>query len=60
MSHGLYASRTIYTTVCRELASHGYIVFAIDHHDGSNHYTEDQNGEPIKFDLSLTGLLGEE
>lgn len=30
---------------CREMASHGYIVFAIDHNDGSCAYTEDQNGK---------------
>jgi hypothetical protein len=32
------------------LASHGYIVFALDHHDGSNPYTEDSNGKPVVFD----------
>jgi predicted dienelactone hydrolase len=30
---------------CREMASHGYIVFGIDHNDGSCAYTEDQNGK---------------
>lgn len=52
------ASRMFYTTVCRELASHGYIVFSPDHHDGSNHYTEDENGKPVKYDLSTTGMKG--
>ena len=59
MSHGLMASRMLYTTVCRELASHGYVVFAPDHHDGSNHYTEEEDGNPIKYDLSTTGVKGD-
>jgi platelet-activating factor acetylhydrolase len=44
-SHGLTGSRTSYTSVCQELASHGYIVFALDHHDGSCPYTEDFSGD---------------
>ena len=54
------ASRMLYTVVCRELASHGYIVFAPDHHDGSNHYTEQEDGTPIKYDLSINKVKGEE
>ena len=49
-SHGLTASRSLYTTHCRELAACGYIVFALDHHDGSCHYTEDAEGNSIHFD----------
>ena len=56
MSHGLTASRSLYTAHCRELASCGYIVFAIDHHDGSCHYTEDPDGIPIDFDRTPQGL----
>lgn len=59
LSHGLMASRMLYTTIGRELASHGYIVFSPDHHDGSNHYTEDKDGNPVRFDLSTTGMKGE-
>ena len=43
ISHGLTASRSLYTSLCSELASFGYIVFALDHHDGTCCYTEDQN-----------------
>ena len=49
-SHGLTASRALYTTHCRELAACGYIVFSLDHHDGSCHYTEDAEENPIIFD----------
>lgn len=43
ISHGLTASRSLYSSLCSELASFGYIVFALDHHDGTCCYTEDQN-----------------
>ena len=41
-SHGLASSCSIYSAHLRELASHGYIVFAMDHQDRSCGYTEDQ------------------
>ena len=51
-SHGLTGSRCFYSVIARELASHGYIVFLMDHHDGSCCYTEKLNGEPVFFDAS--------
>jgi hypothetical protein len=55
-SHGLTASRSLYTVIGRELASHGYIVIFIDHHDGTCAYTEKKKGtgfEPVYFDSSV-------
>ncbi|KAJ7523053.1 hypothetical protein O6H91_18G035600 [Diphasiastrum complanatum] len=46
-SHGLWACRTTYTALCCDLASHGYIVVAPEHLDGSSnavHY-HDENGK---------------
>lgn len=31
LSHGLGGNRTTYTTICSDLASHGYIVAAMEH-----------------------------
>jgi hypothetical protein len=44
-SHGLTASRVLYQVTARELASHGYIIFLIDHHDGTCTYTENKRGD---------------
>lgn len=49
-SHGLTGSRALYSTSAMELASNGFIVLALDHHDGSCAYTEDQNGKEYHFD----------
>lgn len=44
-SHGVTSNRTMSSGTCRDLASHGYIVFAIDHHDGTCSYYENDKGE---------------
>ena len=38
-SHGLGASDWIYTQLCKEYASHGYLVLMIQHQDGSCFHT---------------------
>lgn len=44
-SHGLTSCRTFQSGSCRDLASQGYIVFAIDHHDGTCNYSRLKNGD---------------
>ncbi|TVY88533.1 Platelet-activating factor acetylhydrolase, partial [Lachnellula willkommii] len=60
-SHGLGGTRTTYSSVCGEFASYGFIVIALEHHDGSGPRTfvnlprrknpRQEHGE-IKVDLS--------
>ena len=52
-SHGLTGSRTHYQMVFQEYASNGYIVFALDHLDGSCSYTRLKDGTPKHFDQSM-------
>ena len=50
----MMGSRCFYAANSMELASHGYIVFTLDHHDFSNPYTEDASGnKQWKFDTSV-------
>ena len=49
--HGLAGSRTSQSGSCRDMASHGYIVFSIDHHDGSAHYSQKEDGSQLFWDL---------
>lgn len=45
-SPGLVFGRTGYSGICRELASHGMMVYAIDHTDNSCPFYEDVTQEP--------------
>jgi hypothetical protein len=48
-SHAEGASRDDYSVIGMEMASHGYMVFFIDHHDGSCRYTENGQGKCWKY-----------
>ena len=39
-SHGLFGSMELYSTICREIASHGFVVVAPEHEDSSASYAE--------------------
>lgn len=49
-SHGLAGQSQAHTGHLRELASHGFIVFAINSLDGSCAYTEKEDGTGVFFD----------
>jgi cephalosporin-C deacetylase-like acetyl esterase len=48
--HGHGANRTLCSQQMKEFASHGYIVFALDYHDGSSSYVEMPDGINMYFD----------
>jgi len=52
-SHGMGATANHYSSLCREMASYGYIAFSLDHHDRSVAYTEKENGEEVLIDMSV-------
>ncbi len=49
-SHGYVGHCGLYTGYIREVVSHGYIVFAIDHLDGSCKYTQLKDATPKPLD----------
>ena len=42
--HGVCSNRTMHSGACKDLASHGYIVFSIDHKDKSSTFVNDRDG----------------
>ncbi len=37
--HGISSNRTMHSGLCKDMAGHGYIVFSLDHQDGTCTYT---------------------
>lgn len=55
-SHGLFANNISYTGLQRDLASHGYLVIAINHADGTCIYTQNSQGQAVphgRFEYTL-------
>jgi platelet-activating factor acetylhydrolase len=48
-SHGLGGSMEMYTQLCQQIASHGYIVIAMEHEDGSGAYADTILGETVRY-----------
>jgi predicted dienelactone hydrolase len=58
-SHGLFANNISYSGLLKDLASYGYIVFAINHADGTCIYTQNSQGQAIphgRFEYLLKDL----
>lgn len=57
-SHGYTGHGNAWSGMLRDWVSHGYIVFSMDHQDGSSSYTEKEDGTAITLDTShLFGTL---
>jgi len=55
-SHGMNSARTLYSALAEDLASHGYVVAAIDHpHWGPGVAFED--GARVGYDESMPGMM---
>lgn len=54
--HGLTANRVTQSVTCRDFASHGFLIFSIDHFDGTAQYARKQNGEE-KYWSSMHDVL---
>ena len=48
-SHGLYGCAASYSGLCAEMASHGSVVIALEHKDGSAVYTETDDGHSLGY-----------
>jgi len=48
-SHGLGGTMEMYTQLCQQIASNGFVVVATEHEDGSGAYAESPLGEPILY-----------
>lgn len=50
--HGLSSNRTMGSGTMKDLVSEGYVVFCMDHHDGtSSYYVEPETGKGRYYDL---------
>ena len=47
--HGLSSNRSMHSGTCRDLASNGYIVFIMDHEDGTSVYTLSEDGKKEQY-----------
>ncbi len=50
--HGLSSNRTMHCGTAKDFASHGYIVFIMDHRDRTSSYVEDKKGNGLYYDHS--------
>lgn len=58
-SHGLGGNRAVYSIICSELASHGYVVFALEHADGTASCCKLAGDKGYRFYRGLGGDEGQ-
>jgi hypothetical protein len=59
-AHGFFSCSRDFCGISAEMASHGYVVFAMDCHSGMNVYTEKADQTPVEYaplwDLKTQGM----
>jgi hypothetical protein len=50
-SHGTWGCEDMYTSLCRSIASFGFVVVALEHEDGSGCHASSRDGRTIAFSL---------
>jgi len=59
-SHGLFGSLELYSTICCEIASQGFVVVALEHEDGSASYAQQVSPEAgVKFSENQSSFKDE-
>jgi dienelactone hydrolase len=53
--HGISSNRTMQSGTCRDFASHGYIVFMLDHRDGTASFYERAKEELMNPEFGSPG-----
>jgi len=55
-SHGLGGNCEVYTKCCSDMASHGFVVIALEHEDGSGSFAKAVNGDIVRYQRPPQGM----
>uniref|UniRef100_A0A6S7ZTP7 1-alkyl-2-acetylglycerophosphocholine esterase n=1 Tax=Aplanochytrium stocchinoi TaxID=215587 RepID=A0A6S7ZTP7_9STRA len=55
-SHGLGGTAELYSKFCSDVSSHGFIVIAVEHEDGSGSFHKTKNGDKVYYQQPPNGM----